>query len=150
MTGAEVTISGNITADPDLRHTQNGVPVASFNVAHTPRRLNRQTNEWEDAGETLFLRVNVWREQGENVAASLHKGDAVVVIGRLVSRPWETKDGEKRTSVECEADIVSADLRRARIQGVQRIRRDVEAPEESWAPAGVPATRAAAAAAAAA
>lgn len=136
MTGAEVTVSGNITADPELRYTQNGIPVAQFNVAHTPRRLNRQTNEWEDAGDTLFLRVNVWRDQGENIAASLHKGDAVVVIGRLVSREWETREGEKRTSVECEADIVSIDLRRARVERVQRIRRDdtpASTTDEPWA-----------------
>jgi single-strand DNA-binding protein len=138
MTGAEVTISGNITSDPELRFTQNGVPVAGFNVAHTPRRLNRATGEWEDYGETLFLRVNVWREQGENIAASLHKGDAVLVIGRLVSRSYETKEGEKRTSVECDADIVSVDLRRARIDRAMRVRRGLEAPEQSWAPAPAP------------
>lgn len=136
MTDASVTISGNLTADPELRFTQSGIPVAGFNVAHTPRRLNKTTNEWED-GETLFLRVNVWRDQAENVANSLRKGAAVLIFGRLVSRPWETKDGEKRASVECDAEIVSVDLRRQRVQDVQRQRR-VDAPEPqtgSWDPA---------------
>ncbi|MDF2712730.1 MAG: single-stranded DNA-binding protein [Nonomuraea muscovyensis] len=135
MTGALVTIDGNITADPELRYTQAGVPVATFNVAHTPRRLNKQTQEWEDAGDTLFLRVNVWREQGENVSASLKKGNAVQVIGRLVARNWE-KDGQPRTSIECDADIVSLDLRRQRIDSVQRIRRD-DAPAPDGEPWGV-------------
>lgn len=128
MLGAEVTIAGNITADPELRYTQDGRPVAGMTVAQTGRRLNPTSGEWEDFGETLFLRVNVWREQGENVAATLKKGDAVLVIGRLVARSWETKDGEKRTSIECEADIVSADLRRQRAQSLARVRREASAP----------------------
>lgn len=136
MTGAEITIAGNITADPELRFTQNGIPVAGFNVAHTERRLNRQTNEWEDFGETLFLRVNVWREQGENVAHSLHKGDAVLVVGRLVSRTWQDKEGNDRVTVECDAEIVSVDLRRARIDRAMRIRKDAAAAaaDQAWAP----------------
>lgn len=141
MADASVTLAGNITADPELRFTQNGVPVASFNVAHTPRRLNRDTNEWEDAGDTLFLRVNVWRDQAQNIAASLRKGAAVLVIGRLVSRSWTNAEGETRSSVECEADIVSVDLRRQRAQDVQRIKSGA-APEpasDAWAaPAPAP------------
>lgn len=121
MTHATVTIAGNLTADPVLRFTQSGLPVCSFNVAHNERRLNLQTNEWEDIGETLFLRVNAWRAQGENIAASLRKGNAVLVIGRLISRPWEDSDGNKRDSLELDADIVSLDLRRQRAQEVQRI-----------------------------
>lgn len=138
MTGALVTIDGNITADPELRFTQNGIPVASFTVAHTARRLNRQSNEWEDYGDPLFLRVNVWREQGENVADTLSKGQAVLVIGRLVSRSYETREGEKRTTVECDADIVSVDLRRQRAQSVRRVRagESAAAPEEPWAADG--------------
>lgn len=135
MAGASVTIAGNITADPELRFTQSGLPVATLTVAHTERRLNRQTNEWEDYGDPLFLRVNVWRDQGQNVAASLHKGDAVLVIGRLVSRSYEDREGNKRTSVECEADIVSVDLRRQRIDRAQR-QRNEPAPthvEDAWA-----------------
>ncbi|MDF2508042.1 MAG: single-strand binding protein [Microbacterium sp.] len=135
MTGAVVTIDGNITADPELRFTQNGIPVASFNVAHTARRLNRQTNEWEDYGDPLFLRVNVWREQGQNVADTLRKGQAVLVVGRLVARNYETREGEKRSTIECDADIVSVDLRRQRAQSVSRVRSDAPAaaPEEPWA-----------------
>lgn len=135
---ASVTIAGNITADPELRFTRTELPVASFNVAHTPRRLNRETNVWVDAGDTLFLRVNVWRDQAENIAASLQKGAAVIVIGKLVTRSWKTAEGDDRSSVECEAEIVSLDLRRQRISGVTRVRRDAPAPDpaaDSWAPA---------------
>jgi len=144
MSDALVTISGNITADPELRFTQNGHPVASFSVAHTPRRFDRTANEWIDAGETLFLRVNVWREQARNLVASLHKGDAVLVIGSLIARTWQTKDGDDRVSIECTADIVSVDLRRARIEGLQRVRRDIEAPDDAWATSDVPAATSAA------
>lgn len=114
MTGATLTIQGRLTADPELRFTQAGVPVANFTVAHTHRKLDRSTNEWVDDGDTLFMRTTVWREHGENLAASLHKGDAVIVIGRLVSRSYETKEGEKRTVVELDAEVCAVDLRRAR------------------------------------
>lgn len=134
MNGATLTIAGNLTADPELLYTQNGIPVCSFNVADTPRRLNRDTNEWQDAGATLFQRVNVWRDQAENVAASLHKGDAVVVIGSLVARPWTDKDGNERTSVELEARIVSVDLRRQRIERVARVRAGAEPAADAWTP----------------
>lgn len=152
MTGATVTISGNLTADPELRYTQNGIPVAGLTVAHTPRRLNRQTNEWEDAGDTLFLKVSAWRELGENTAASLSKGDAVLLIGRLTSRSYLTKptDGsepETRTVTECEADVIAIDLRRQTAASVMRIRRggEPQAPvEEVWTPAAVTTATAAA------
>jgi single-strand DNA-binding protein len=135
MSSAILTIDGNLTADPELRVTQSGLKVATFNVASTPRRLNRASGEWED-GETLFLRVNVWREQGENVAASLKKGNAVQCIGRLVPRNWE-KDGQKHSTVELDADVVSLDLRRQRIDAMTKVRRDAgPAPvDEPWATA---------------
>jgi single-strand DNA-binding protein len=137
MTGALVTIDGNLTADPELRFTQNGISVVSFTVAHTPRKLDRATNEWKD-GDTVFLRCSVWRDQGENIAASLKKGNAVIVIGRLVQRKYQTREGENREVTECEADIVSIDLRRQRVQQVARVRRDDAAPaaDEPWTPAG--------------
>lgn len=137
MSSAEVTVAGNLTADPELRYTQDGTPVAGFTVAHTPRRLNRQTNEWEDAGDAVFLRVSVWREQGQNVAHSLRKGDPVIVIGRLVSRSWE-KDGETRHTMECQADIVSVDLRRARAERVARVRNGQaeQVTDEPWSTSG--------------
>ncbi len=107
-----ITVIGNLTNDPELRFTPNGAAVASFTVASTPRTFDRQTNEWKD-GDTLFLRCTVWRQAAENVAESLHKGTRVIVQGRLKQRSFETREGEKRTVVELEADEVGASLRSA-------------------------------------
>jgi len=107
-----ITVIGNLTNDPELRFTPSGSAVANFTVASTPRTFDRQTNEWKD-GETLFLRGSVWRESAENVAESLTKGMRVIVSGRLKSRSYETKEGEKRTVVELEVDEIGPSLRYA-------------------------------------
>ena len=107
-----ITIVGNLTADPELRFTPSGAAVANFTVASTPRAFDRQSNEWKD-GETLFMRCSVWREAAENVAESLTRGTRVVVTGRLKSRSYETKEGEKRTVVEMDVDEVGPSLRYA-------------------------------------
>ncbi|TWP38298.1 single-stranded DNA-binding protein [Leekyejoonella antrihumi] len=107
-----ITIIGNITQDPELRFTPNGAAVANFTVASTPRMYDRNTSEWKD-GETLFMRCSVWREAAENVAESLVRGSRVLVSGRLKSRSFETKEGEKRTVMELEVDEVGPSLRYA-------------------------------------
>ena len=107
-----ITIVGNLTADPELRFTPSGAAVANFTVASTPRTFDRQTNEWKD-GETLFMRCSIWRDAAENIAESLHRGTRVIVTGRLKSRSYETKEGEKRTVVELEVDEVGPSLRYA-------------------------------------
>ena len=107
-----ITVIGNITGDPELRFTPSGAAVANFTVASTPRQFDRQSNEWKD-GETLFMRCSVWRDAAENVAASLARGTRVIVSGRLKSRSYETKEGEKRTVVEMEVDEVGPSLRYA-------------------------------------
>ena len=107
-----LTVVGNLTGDPELRFTPSGAAVANFTVASTPRTFDRQSNEWKD-GETLFMRCSVWREAAENVAESLHRGTRVVVTGRLKSRSYETKEGEKRTVVEMDVDEVGPSLRYA-------------------------------------
>ncbi|NUP74312.1 MAG: single-stranded DNA-binding protein [Sinomonas sp.] len=115
-----ITVIGNLTADPELRFTPSGAAVASFTVASTPRTFDRQGNEWKD-GETLFLRGQVWRESAENVAESLSKGMRVIVSGRLKSRTFETKEGEKRTVMEIEVDELGPSLRysTARVERTQ-------------------------------
>lgn len=134
MTDATVTIQGHTTAAPELRFTQNGKPVANFNVAHTPRRRNPETGEFEDAGDTVFLTVTVWGDQATYVADSLTKGTAVVVIGRLTSRTYQHSDGSNRTVLECTADVVSVDLRRARATVNRVTAAPAEAPSgDSWA-----------------
>jgi single-strand binding protein len=110
-----ITVIGNLTADPELRFTPSGAAVANFTVASTPRMFDRQTNEWKD-GEALFLRCNIWREAAENVAESLTRGSRVIVSGRLKQRSFETREGEKRTSVELEVDEIGPSLRYATAQ----------------------------------
>ena len=108
----QVTVVGNLTGDPELRFTPSGAAVANFTVASTPRTFDRQSNEWKD-GETLFLRCSIWREAAESVAESLTKGTRVIVVGRLVQRSYETREGEKRTVVELQVDEVGPSLRYA-------------------------------------
>jgi single-strand DNA-binding protein len=116
-----ITIIGNLTADPELRFTPSGDAVANFTVASTPRSFDRQAQEWRD-GEALFMRCNVWRQQGENVAEGLRRGDRVVVVGRLKQRSYE-KDGQKRTVIELEADEVAASARWALVSAQKAERR---------------------------
>ena len=117
-----LTVVGNLTADPELRFTASGAAVASFTVASTPSKFNRETNSWED-GDALFMRCSVWRTQAENVAESLKRGTRVVVTGRLQQRSYETAEGEKRTVVELQADEVCASLKFAMVT-VNRPSRD--------------------------
>jgi single-strand DNA-binding protein len=107
-----ITVVGNLTSDPELRFTPSGSAVANFTIASTPRTFDRQSNEWKD-GETLFLRASVWREAAENVAETLTKGTRVVAQGRLKSRSYDTKEGEKRTVMELEVDEIGPSLRYA-------------------------------------
>jgi single-strand DNA-binding protein len=107
-----ITIIGNLTADPELRFTPSGAAVANFTVASTPRQFDRTSNEWKD-GETLFMRCSVWRDAAENVAESLQRGARVLVSGRLKSRSYETKEGEKRTVIEMDVDEVGPSLKYA-------------------------------------
>lgn len=104
-----ITVVGNIVADPELRFTPSGAAVCNFRMASTPRSFNRQSNQWED-GEAMFLTVNVWRQAAENVAESLSKGMRVIVTGRLKQRSYETREGEKRSVFEVEADEVGPSL----------------------------------------
>lgn len=110
-----ITVVGNLTADPELRYTQNGLAVANFTIASTPRSFDKATNDWKD-GEALFLRASVWREFAEHVAGSLSKGSRVIATGRLKQRSYETKEGEKRTSYEIEVDEIGPSLRYATAQ----------------------------------
>ena len=106
--GNEVTVVGNLTRAPELRYTPSGASVANFGIAH-----NRK---FKDVDETSFFDVACWGTLAENVAASLNKGDRVIVSGRLEQRSWETPQGEKRSKVEIVADEVSPSLRWASVQ----------------------------------
>ena len=104
-----ITVVGNLVADPELRFTPAGAAVANFRIASTPRRFNRQTSQWED-GEAMYLTCNVWRQAAENVAESLSKGMRVIVQGRLRQRPYESREGERRSIFEVEVDEVGPSL----------------------------------------
>jgi single-strand DNA-binding protein len=104
----QTVIVGNLVDDPELRFTHNGTPVSNLRVAVTQRVL--EGGAWRDV-QTSFFRVNAWRENAAHLAESLHKGDRVVVLGRLRQRSWETPEGERRSVAEIEADEVAASLR---------------------------------------
>lgn len=110
-----ITVVGNLTADPELRFTNSGVALASFTIASTPRTFDKRSNEWKD-GDALFLRCTLWREHAENVAHSLVKGARVIATGNLRQRSYETKEGEKRTSLELDVEEVGPALRYATAQ----------------------------------
>ncbi|MFF2631355.1 single-stranded DNA-binding protein [Microbacterium sp. NPDC058021] len=110
-----ITVVGNLTADPELRYTQGGLPVANFTIASTPRTFDRQANEWKD-GEALFLRASVWRDFAEHVAGSLTKGMRVIASGRLKQRSYQDREGQNRVSIELEVDEIGPSLRYATAQ----------------------------------
>lgn len=133
-----LTIVGNLTDALELRYTQNGIPVANFTVASTPRFFDKESNEWKD-GKTLFQRCTLWREYAEHAAVSLSKGDRVVVVGQLTQEEYETKpepgkEAQKRTVTLLVVEEVGAAFRYARATVSKVTRQD--APEgASWATA---------------
>lgn len=102
----EITVVGNLTEDPSFNA---GSSVANFTVASTPRHFDRDTNSWVD-GTALFLRCSAWRELGENVMASLHKGNRVIVQGNLKGNEYQ-KNGENRYSLQLDVTAIGPELR---------------------------------------
>jgi len=111
IVSTSTTIIGNLTNDPELRFLPSGAAVVNFTIASTPR-MKDKSGEWVD-GETVFLKCAVWRQAAENVAESLKKGTRVIATGRLGSRTWETKEGDKRTDLTLEVDELGPSLRYA-------------------------------------
>ncbi len=103
-----VTVVGNLAGDPELRFIPSGAAVVNFTEVKNNRV--KQGDQWVD-GPPDFYRVNAWRDMAENIAESLNKGDRVIVTGKLASRQFETREGEKRTSWEVTADACGPDLR---------------------------------------
>ena len=101
MTEPSVSFAGNLTDDPEVRYTVNGITRAMFRVAVSGRREQ----------EPSFFAVIVWRDQAEHVAESLSKGSRVVVVGRLQQRSWTAEDGSARSVVEVVAEELGASLR---------------------------------------
>jgi single-strand DNA-binding protein len=129
-----ITISGNLTADPELRYTPAGTAAATFNVASNPR-VRDSTGNWAD-GEPVFYRVTTWRDAAENVAESLRRGDPVLVVGRIRANVWEDREGNKRRDNVITADSVAVPLDRHRVRLVKVTReRAAEPASEPQEPA---------------
>lgn len=114
-----VTLVGNLTKDPELRYTTGGRGVASFGLAVNRRYM--VNGEWQE--QVSFFNIVAWADLGENAAASLNKGNRVIVTGRLEQRSYETRDGEKRNVTEVIADELGPSLRWAQVE-IERISRD--------------------------
>jgi single-strand DNA-binding protein len=126
-----VTVVGNLVEDPKLRTTEAGQDVASFRIASTSRRFDRDSQRWIDSAQ-LFLGVTCWRALAGNATASLRKGDPVVVTGKLTTRTYE-KDGQSRSVCELEALAIGPDLAR----GTAVFRRSPRSAEDAGGePAG--------------
>ena len=141
-----ITVIGNLTADPELRFSASGSAFANFTVASTPKTFDKARNQWGD-GDTLFMRCSIWREAAEHVAESLTKGDRVIVVGRLVQRSFENREGQKQTVIELQVDEIGPSLRYATAKVTKPTFRDNRtvhqkatgafptgnAPEDPWA-----------------
>ena len=113
---ATITVHGGLTAAPEIRYSQAGVPIASGTVASTDRYMDRQSNEWRD-GKNLFVRWSAFKDLAENIAASmLDKGAQVTVTGKLHTREYEDREGNKRSSMELEVTDFAVSLKRATAQ----------------------------------
>lgn len=110
-----ITVVGNLTADPELRFTQGGVPVVNLTIASTARIADREAGGYKD-GESLFLKAVAWRELAEHIAGSLTKGMRTMVQGRLRQRNYQDREGNARTSYELEIDEIGPSLRFATAQ----------------------------------
>src|SRR4051794_27130156 len=97
-------MTGNLTADPELRSLPSGTSVCMLRIACNTRRKNGSTGEWED--KPNYFDVTVWGAQGENASRYLAKGRPVAIDGRLEWREWESQDGTKRQAVDIIADSV--------------------------------------------
>jgi single-strand DNA-binding protein len=99
-----VVLVGNLTKDPELRHTPAGMPVCSLRLAVNTRRKDAATGQWGE--KPNYFDITVWGQQGENCAQYLAKGRPVAIDGRLEWREWDAQDGTKRQAVEVIADSV--------------------------------------------
>lgn len=132
-----ITVSGNLTADPEVRFTKSGTAVASLRIAASDRKRDAQGN-WSD-GEPCYLSVSVWKRMGENVAETLHKGDAVVISGRLRMSTYTKQDGSQVTSYEVEADDIAPSLSRATATVHRNAKTSAAAtPDDPWSSDDIP------------
>lgn len=103
----QITLIGNVVADPELKLLNDGTSIASFRVASNSSR--KQGEQWVEEG-TLWVSVNAWGKLGERAVANLSKGTKVLVQGPIKNRQWTNKDGEVRDSIEMRADAIGIDI----------------------------------------
>jgi single-strand DNA-binding protein len=124
--GGSVTLVGFVATEPKMHHVNNGnTPVANMRIGSTVRKVDRETGEWQD-GETNFYSVTCWRALASNAALCLHKGQPVVVSGKLRVNRWQDKAGQPRTEVVIEAETIGFDLSR----GVAQFSRLKRTPDD--------------------
>lgn len=109
----QITMVGNVVADPEIKYTNSGKAVASFRLVSSTRK--KQGDQWVD-GDSTFLTCNAWEQLAENIATTLRKGMRVIVHGNLKQRSYETKQGEKRTVYEVAVHEIGPSLRWATAQ----------------------------------
>ena len=115
MNETTITLTGHLTADVELRFTQSGTAVANFTVATNPRRFDKATGGYVD-GEPLFLRCTAWKQLAENAAESFRRGDRVIVVGALRTNNYETREGDKRNSIELIVTEMGASVQFAQVK----------------------------------
>lgn len=108
MNDIQITMPGNLVANPELHTTRSGIKVANLRIAFTPRM--HKNGEWVDAGDTVFINVVAWRTLAETVIKNLEMGDRVTVTGRLRQRNYETESGAKRSVLEIHATDITSRL----------------------------------------
>jgi single-strand DNA-binding protein len=125
-----------VVADPELRFTPSGKAVGNVRLVANSRKLNKDTDQWED-DKVVWLNGSIWDREAENMVESISKGDLVEVRGRLETREWE-KDGEKRQSVEVKIDSISPSIKYATAK-VTKVERTSGTPATSGREASGPA-----------
>ena len=131
----KIQVEGRLTRNPELKFLPSGVAVASFGVACNDRRKNQTTGEWED-GETTFLDCSAWRETAEHVADSLHKGDLVLINGKLAMRKYTNKDNAEVTTYGVTVETIGPSLQWNAVSVAARASRTQTPPaasEDPWA-----------------
>jgi single-strand DNA-binding protein len=135
-----VTVQGNLVADPVQRSTASGATVVGIRIASSGRKFDRASGEFRD-GDPMYIAVSCWRALGEHVFASLRKGDSVVVLGRLLHRSYDDKQGNRRSVHELDAIAVGPDLGRCAADLRRTARASEDATETSRSTAGAYAPR---------
>lgn len=118
-----VTLTGNLTEDPELKYTANATALLKLRIACSDRRKDQATGQWVD-GKTTFIDVVAWRDLAEAAGSVLGRGDKVTISGKLTMNTYTAKDGTERTTYEVNADTIAAPIT---AMGRQTVTRNVTA-----------------------